>query len=171
MVLFAKRIALPQVALIRHNDSRLSLDRLQQEANHRRIGQSLPQRIRLVVRDLHEARRKWSKVAIRAGISAHRDHRDGTPMEIVRTHHDLSLLRSYTLAHIAPAPTQLEGGLHTLRSSIHRQQLVITKITAGVFHILTQQIRMESPRGEGQAISLLLQRLNDLGMAMPLVQG
>ena len=145
MVLFAKRIALPQIALIRHDDTRLTLDRLQQEADHRRISQSLPQRIRLVVRNLHEARRKRSEVAVRAGIGAHRDHRDGTPMEVIRAHHDLGLFRSYALAYIPPTPTQFESGLHTLRTGVHRQQLVITKITAGVFHILTQQIRMESP--------------------------
>ena len=74
-----------------------------------------------------------------------------------------------TLHFVCPLPRNLDSGLDSLCSGVHWQNHVISKHLLDLLCPLGEDIVVEGARGEGEARSLLGQCLDQLGVAMALI--
>ena len=92
-------------------------------------------------------------------------------MEVVLGAEDQSLALLDALDLVRPLPGNLDGRLDCLGASVHRQHHIIPKHLLHLLGPLGKDIVVERARAEGQSARLLGERLDELRVAMPLVDG
>ena len=133
------------------------------------LGEAFLQRVGIVVGDAQEAGSHGTVVGIALGVVAHSDDGDGAAVEVTLAADNLHLIVGDAFFHHAPAAGQLQASLVGFGTSVHRQYLVVAEILSDVFLPLTQAVVVESAAAEGQLMSLVAHRLDDLRVAVTLV--
>ena len=171
VVFLADVVALLEVALIGDIDARLALDGLQQETSHLGavLGQHLLQRVGIVVGDAQETGGHGAVVGVALGVVAHGDDGDGAAVEVALAADNHHLVVGDALLHHAPATGQLQSRLVGLGAGVHRQHLVVAEVLGYILLPLAETIIIERARREGQLVGLVAHGLDNLGVAMALV--
>lgn len=92
-------------------------------------------------------------------------------MEVVLDTKDPSLVLRNTLGLVRPLASDLDGSLDSFGASAHGEHHVVAKDVADLLSPLGEDIVVESSRAQGQAAGLLRQSLDELGVAVALVDG
>ena len=131
----------------------------------------LAQGFDIAERDYFKSRGKGTEAVaiLLVGREAHDRH--GAAMEIVRAHDDLGFAVRDTFHLVAPLASRLHGCFDCFRARIHRKG----HIEAGqIVEFLVKRpelIIAKCPRGEGDLVRLFRERLQNSGMAVPLIDG
>ena len=93
-------------------------------------------------------------------------------MEVALADDDLGLVLRDALDLVAPLPGRLDGRLDRLGAGVHGQDLVFAGDLAQQLGKKWPSLSLlKSPRGQGDAVGLLLEGLDDPGMTMPVIEG
>lgn len=92
-------------------------------------------------------------------------------MEVVSDTEDESLAGLNALDLVRPLTGNLDGGLGSLSTSVHGQRHVVAEDIADLLRPAGEDIVVESTGAEGQAAGLLDEDLDELGVAVALVDG
>lgn len=92
-------------------------------------------------------------------------------MEVVRDGKDEGLVLLNALDLVSPLAGNLDGGLGGLGASVHGQNHVVAKDIADLFSPLGEDVIVESAGAESENGGLLGQGLDELGVAVTLVDG
>ena len=169
IVRLAQIISLFQIPLCRDINACLALNRLYQETCHVRVFQRFRQGRNVIIRYLDESGRKRPIAPVSLRVVGQRDNRYRPPVEIPVANDDFSLPVRDAFLQVRPFAAKFQCRLVRLRAGVHRQHLVITEILRHKLLPFPQDIVVESPRRQRQLLRLVCHRLDNLGMAMPLV--
>ena len=171
IVFLADIIAFLQVAIVRHIDAGLTLDGFEQEARHLLavFSEAFLQRVGIVVGNAQEAGGHGTIVGVALGVVAHGDDGDGAAVEVTLAADDFHLVVGDAFFHHTPTAGQLQTCLVGLGTGVHGQHLVIAEIFGDIFLPLTQTVIVESTAREGQLVGLVAHSLDNLRVAMTLV--
>lgn len=92
-------------------------------------------------------------------------------MEVLRSSKDESLIGRDTLDLVSPLAGELDGRLDSLSTSVHGQNHVVAKHLVDLLSPLGEDIVVEGAGAEGQTAGLLGEGLDELGVAVALVDG
>lgn len=92
-------------------------------------------------------------------------------MEVLRNTKDPGFVLGNALDLVGPLASKLDGRLDSLGTSTHGQTHVVAKDVANLLGPLGEDIVVESARAQGEAASLLGESLDELGVAVTLVDG
>ena len=162
-----------QVAVIGDEHTCLTLDRLGDECGNflAIFLERLLKRLGIIVGDADETGGQGTVVGVAAGVIAHGDDSHGAAVEVTLAADDLHLVVGDALLGNTPATGELQGGLDALGTGVHGEHLVITEVRVHELLILAECLVVECARGQTQLVGLVLQGLNDAGMAVALVNG
>ena len=90
-------------------------------------------------------------------------------MEVLGNTKDPGLLLGNTLDFVSPLASDLDGSLNSLSASAHGQNHVVAKDAADLLGPLWEDIVVESSGAKCQSTSLLGQGLDELGVAVALI--
>ena len=171
VVLVAQVVAFLQIAIIGHKHASLALDGLDDEGCYLLaiFLESVLKGLGVIVGDADEAWGERAVVGIRAGVVAHGDDGDGASVEVALAADDLHLFVVNTFLDRTPTTCQLQRGLNGLGTRVHGQHLVIAKVLVDELLVLAECVVVECARGQAQHVGLILERLDDARMAVPLV--
>ncbi len=172
-MLVADVIAFLQIALVGDINAGLALDGFEQETGNgvAVFLQHALKGIGVVVGDADETGSHGTVVGVALGVVAHSDDGDGAAVEVAFAADDLHVLILDTFLHHAPAASQLEAGLVGFGTSVHGQHLIVAKIFGDILFPLAEAIIVEGAAAEGELLSLVGQGLDNLGVAVTLVDG
>lgn len=94
-----------------------------------------------------------------------------TAVEVVSNAEDEGLAGLNPLDLVCPLTGNLDGGLGSLSTSVHGQRHVVAKDITDLLGPSGEDIVVESAGAEGQAAGLLNKDLDELGVAVALVDG
>lgn len=92
-------------------------------------------------------------------------------MEVVLCAEDQSLVLLYTLNLVRPLASNLDSRLNGLGTSVHRENHIVAKHLPNLLRPLGEDIVVESTRAQCQTTGLLGQGLDELWVAVTLVDG
>ncbi len=119
-VLGAQLARTAQVAVGRHDDAGLALDRLHQEPHHVGVGERGLERIGVAVGHGLEPRRERPEPAARVRVGGEAHDRDRAAVEVAAAGDDLRPAFGDALDVVAPAARGLQRGLDGLGPGVHR---------------------------------------------------
>ncbi len=159
---------LAEVALGRHVDAGLALDRLDEEGSG--VGRdSGLQGGGVAEGDGLEARGEGAEAVTVELLGREGDHGGGAAVEVVLTDDDLGVQVGDALDAVAPEACRLDRGLDRLRAGVHRQHHVVSGEVAQVLGHQGELVVAEGARGEGEPFGLLNERPHDAWVAVALV--
>ncbi len=110
-------------------------------------------------------------MVVALGVGGEGDDGGGAAVEVFGEDDDLGLVGGHFLDQVAPFAHGLDGGLHRLRAGVHGQDHLLAGQFGQFFGEQGPAVVEERPRGEGQDVGLVLQRLDDRRVAVALVDG
>nr|POE63625.1 hypothetical protein CFP56_04528 [Quercus suber] len=170
-----------EVAVVGYDDAGFALDRLDQDGG-RLLAVCLEQlfdRVDVVVRKwlargrIHTAEigEVWAVVVSALRVAGQGDGRKGAAVEVLLQTKDPRLVRRDALDLVCPFPRNLDGRLDRFRASVHGQHHLEPCHGRDLLGKLGEDIVVEGSTAQGQAGGLLGQGLDQLGVAMALVDG
>ena len=147
----------------------LALDGFGQKCRHMGVFQCGFQSVQIVVGNAHKTLCIGSKSGVGVGIRGKGNDGGRPAVEVVFYHHNLGVLRRNPLDVVGPPPGQFYGRFHRFRPGIHGQDLVVPQQLRDFFFVETQLVVVKGPRGKRQLVRLLVERLRDFWVAVPLV--
>ena len=153
----------------RDEDPRLPLDRLDQEGDGV-VGDRLLERLHVTVRDHPEAAVVRAEVVFVLRLGRHPDDGRGAAVEIVLADDDLRPRARHLLDHVAPLAGGLDGGLDRLGAAVHQERHLHPGEPAEFLAERPEQLVVERARREGDLVRLVLERLHDARVPVPLVE-
>ena len=171
VVLLTNIVAFLQVAIVRDINTSFTLNGLQQETSDflTLLGQHLLQSIGVIVRDADETGSHRAIVGIRLWVITHGDDGNRAAMEVAFAANDLYLIVRDTFLDNTPTAGQLQACLVSFGARVHGQHLVVAKVFGNIFFPYAESVVIESAAAEGEAFGLVGHGLDDLGVAMALV--
>ena len=162
-----------QVAIVGNEYTSLALDGLSDECGNLLaiFVERVFERLGIIVGDADETGGQGTVVGIAVRIIAHGDDSDGAAVEVALAADDFHLVIVDTFLDNTPATGELQGGLNALGTGVHGQHFVITEVGVHELLILAEGLVVECTRGQTQLVGLVLQGLDDAGMAVALVNG
>eukprot|EP01137_Pigoraptor_chileana_P009058 Opistho-2@56753 len=169
--ILADLLGLAQIPLVRHNDARLALDRLNVKAGYGRVLHGLTKRVEVVVRDDGESGSERSKTILARGVRRGRHSRCRAPPEVALGEDDFGLVMGHSLCRVRPLARELDGRFAALGASVHGQHLVVAEKIRDEELKYAQLVTVESTRRERQLLALIDHGLYDPRMAVALING
>ena len=156
------------------DDSGLALDGLHHEGGDvlgACLLYGLVQGVNISVRNVFEARHEGPEAigaarVIAAGYGGH-----GAAPEVAVGEEDLGRVRGGALDVVRPPAGKLDGGLPALNAGVHRQHAVVAEVRGYVLGVRAELVVVEGPASEREPASLVHHGLDDLRVAVPLVDG
>src|SRR5690606_29051615 len=90
-------------------------------------------------------------------------------MKILAGKNKHSLVFPYFLFRITPLARQLHRRLHSFSTTVHKETLLVAEHLTDILLGRTKLIIVKGPRGQGQFLCLIDQRIDDTWMAVTLV--
>ena len=118
-----------------------------------------------------EIGRKGSKAIPRTFIRTETYDGDGAPVEVVLANNNFGLVFRHPFDLVTPFAHYLDGALHRLRSAVHGQDFMRTGKLAQLLIKKSQLIIAEGAGSQSQLLGLVDHGLQDLGVAVALVDG
>ncbi len=167
--LVAEPAGLGEVAVRRHHDPGLALDRLHQDGGGA-LGDRPRQGLGVAVRHGDEAGRVGAVVRAGRVVGGERHQRGGAAVEVVRGHHDLRPVRGHALHPVGPLACHLQCGLHRLGAGVHRQHHLGTGELGQLAAEQPQLVVVERPGRQCHPAELFGRGADQLGMPVAEVQ-
>ena len=181
VVLVAKLAHAAEVVIIGHHNTSLALNGLDKEASDLLAVylEGLLQSGSIVVGDRLAGRRARRANAgqVRAivlpalRVGRHCDGGKSPAVEVLRDAEHQRLVLGNALGLVAPLARNLDGRLHGFRASVHGQHHVETGHARDLLGEFREDIVVEGSAAEGQAAGLVDECLDELGVAVSLVDG
>ena len=150
------------------DDAGLALDRLGEEGDGVRPDRRL-ERVGVAEGDGDEAGDEGAEVAAGVLVGRERHDAEGAAVEVARADDDLGAVLRHALHLVAPFAHRLDRRLDRLGARVHRQDLVRVGQVRELLVEAAELVVAEGAAGQGQARGLLGQRLQDLRVAVALV--
>lgn len=176
IVLGAQLPDLGEVAIIRHDNTSLTLDGFDKEGSDilAVVLENVFQVLNVVVADeaasLGAGRANvgeiWAEFMASFGIGRHGDDTNSASVEVLSARKDDGFALWNLLLLVTPLARKLDGGLNSLGTSVHGEDLVIAKVLGDVFGILAKYIIVKRTRAQAEALGLRAERLDDLWVRM-----
>ena len=169
----AQVVAFLDITLVRDIDAGFALDGFHHHGADlvTFLFEHFPEGFGVIVRDPDETGRERTVVVVAVRVVRHRDDGDGAAVEVALADDDQGLVFGNALDDISPAAGQLQGRLDRFRARVHREEFVVAEEFGGKFLIRTEAVVVEGTRGQAQVLGLVAEGLDDLRMAMSLVDG
>jgi len=157
-----------QVVGRRDDDAALALDRLDQHGDGA-LAHRLGDRVGVAVGQHAESPGEWTEA--RAVLIFRRESDDGgrAAVEIVGEDEDLALPVGHAAHRLPPLAGHLDGRLDPLGAAVHGQETVVAGEAADLLAETAQLVVAEGARAEGETRRLLGYDLDELRMAVALV--
>ena len=166
----AKLLGRLEIAGGRDEDPGLGLDGLDKKG--RGVGRDgLPQGIDIAVRDDHEPGCKRSEIVPVEGFGGEADDRYGPAVEIIGAGDNFRPVLGNSLFLICPLTGGLDGRFDRLGAGVHGQHHLVSGQVAELLGQERPLIIPEGPSRQRQTLGLLLDDLDDPGMAVAMVDG
>src|SRR6188472_4189537 len=143
-----------EIAGWRNPYPRLPLNRLEQYC-HNVIGDRIPKRLKITVRNHYEARSVRPEMIVRQRVVGEADDRRGTAMEIAGGNDDQSATVGHAFDLVSPLTSDLDRRLHSLGAGVHWQHHVLADQGCQAVGKRRQLIMVKGARGQRQSIKLL----------------
>ena len=170
VVLVAELAQPGQIAVGRHDDAGLALDRLDQHG--RGVGRDRAlDRGEVAERHRLEARRERAEAVAIVGLGRERRHRGGAAVEVAVSDDDLGLVLGDALDAIAPAARRLDGGLDRLGAGVHRHHGIEPGEPADLGEERPEPVAVIGARRHRQAVRLRGQRRENARMRVAEADG
>lgn len=160
-----------EVSFIGHDDTSLALDVFEVVGSD--VGVRLElflESVEVVVRDKLEAGHEGAELSVGCWVRAGGDGRHGAAPEVVlRKENDGLVVRDGLLAGVGPASGELHSGFTSLHTRVGRENAVIAEELGDVLLILTELVIVEGAGSQGELGGLILECLDDSGVAVTLV--
>ena len=159
-----------EIARGRHDDAGLALDRLDEEGagvgRDRRL-----ERGRIAERHRRETGREGAEPIAILRLAGEADDGRRAAGEVALGHDDLRTAFGNALDLVAPLARGLQRRLHGFGAGVHRQRARHAGGLAQALQEGAEPVGVEGARGDGQALRLCRQRLNERGMAVAEAHG
>eukprot|EP00906_Rhabdomonas_costata_P033313 RCo046943 len=145
------------------------LDGLNHHGHNVRVLSGLLHGLDVVIWNAVNALHQGAVPTVAIGVVRKGDHGNRPSVKVVLRHHNAGLIFWHFLDIVPPSTSKLESGLTRFRSGVHRENLVVAQQLGDVLFELPQNVVVESTTGQGANVCLLLQSINNFGVAMTLV--
>ncbi len=152
-----------EIAVGRHDDAALALDRLDEERGGVRRDRAL-ERGELAVRHQAQPGRERSEALAILRLGGQAGDGDGAPVEVAFARDDLGAIVRHALHLVRPLARRLQRGLDRLEAGVHRQRPVHAGEPAQPREERGQPVVVVGPRGDRQPARLGGQRAQDARM-------
>lgn len=159
-----------EVALRRHDDAALCLDRFQQDRGRPRRD-CRPERSQIAERHRAEPRNERPEDTLVAFLAAEPDHADPAPVEVPFGHDDLGFIGRHALDRVGPFARDFQARLHGLDARVHRARLVGAGVCAKGLEEEGEFRAVQGPTHERQLFQLLAGRADHELAPMAVGQG
>ena len=167
----AERVGLTHVIVCRDVHAGLALDGLHEESRHVGVLEGGREGVQIVVRNDLKAWGVGSKPS--RAVRIRRERHDGrrAAVEVLGTRDDFGGTCRNALHIVRPLSGDFDGGFDRFCTRVHGQDLVVAEVLGHELLIRPKNAVVKGAGGEGQLRGLVLHRLHDPRMAMPLVHG
>lgn len=131
----------------------------------------LLQGVDIIVGNRGKARHEGSKSLGRRRIVGGRDGRQGTSPKVIGRKQDAGLAIGNALDVVTPPTGELDGRLATFDARIHGQDAVVAKEVGDKLGVFSERVVVKGTTREREFGGLVDQGLDNLGVAMPLIDG
>jgi hypothetical protein len=125
--------------------------------------------IHVIERNMRKSGHVWAESIVGSGVIRTGDCGKSSAPKVLVGKKDSCFILGNAFDIVSPSSSQLDGGFASLDTCIHWKDSVHTKILRDIFAVFTEDVVVKGSRRQGQFLCLLTERIDDLRVAVALV--